>query len=219
MKNKISASLMCADFWNLKESITLLEKYNIDFIHIDIMDGVFVPNLGIGCDCINSIRKHTKLSFDYHIMAKEPESIIGLLDIKDGDLVSVHYESSPNIQKSLEKLKQYNCKAMIAINPITALSSVEEIFDFVDGINLLMVNPGFAGQKILKNCLEKAKRLGEIIKGQEKDIIFEVDGNISFEYASILKDYGANLFVGGTSSIFSNSNMEDSIKKLQTILN
>ena len=216
LENKISASLMCADPFNLKDTIISLEKYDVDYLHIDIMDGKFVPNLGIGSDYIKALRNHTSLPFDYHIMVKEPDDIINLLDIRENDLVSVHYECSFQIQRTLENIKKHNCKVMIAINPATPLCTLEEVIYYIDGINLLMVNPGFAGQSMVENCMKKADKVGRIIrKFNRTDIIFEVDGNISCENARKLKKYGANLFVGGTSSLFSSNNLEENISKLR----
>lgn len=212
MKNKISVSLMCADPFGLKDTVLLLEKHKVDYLHIDIMDGKFVPNLGIGSDFIKSLRKHTSIPFDYHIMVKEPDDIIKLLDIRENDLVSVHYECSFQIQRTLDNIKKNNCKVMIAINPATPLCTLEEVIYYIDGINLLMVNPGFAGQNMVENCMKKADKVGRIIRKLErKDIIFEVDGNVSFKNAAILKKFGANTFVAGTSSIFSSNEIEENI--------
>lgn len=216
MNHKISASLMCVDPFNLKDTVILLEKYDVDYLHIDIMDGKFVPNLGLGSDYIKALRKHTSLPFDYHIMVKEPDDIINLLDIKENDLVSVHYESSFQIQRTLENIKKHNCKVMIAINPATPLCTLEEVIYYIDGINLLMVNPGFSGQNMVENCMKKADKVGRIIrKLNRSDVIFEVDGNISFENAKKLKKFGANLFVGGTSSLFSSQKIERNILELK----
>ena len=183
------------------------------------MDGKFVPNLGIGSDYIKALRKHTSIPFDYHIMVKEPDSIIGLLDIRENDLVSIHYESSYQIQRTLENVRKYNCRVMIAINPATPLCVLEELIYYIDGINLLMVNPGFAGQRMVDNCIKKAEKVARLIKKfKREDILFEVDGNISFENAKKLNDIGANMFVARTSSIFSSDMIADNIKKLQTAL-
>lgn len=219
MKNKISVSLMCADPFKLKDIMPIFEEHNVDYLHIDIMDGKFVPNLGIGSDFINSLRMHTSIPFDYHIMVKEPDDIINLLDIRESDLVSVHYECSFQIQRTLENIKKNNCKVMIAINPATPLCTLEEVIYYIDGINLLMVNPGFAGQTMVENCIKKADKVGRIIrKLKREDIIFEVDGNISFENAAILKNFGANTFVGGTSSIFSDNNITKTLEQLKAII-
>lgn len=217
MKNKISASLMCADPFELKNVLKTLENNNIDFLHIDIMDGKFVPNLGIGSDYINALKQHTQIPLDYHIMVKDPDSIINLLDLREQDIVSIHYESSYQVQRTLENIRRKgNCKVMIAINPATPLCVLEELIYYIDGINLLMVNPGFAGQKMVDNCLKKAEKVARFIKKfKRNDILFEVDGNINFEHAKTLNNIGANMFVAGSSSIFRKDNMEESIKKLQ----
>lgn len=217
MKNKISASLMCADPFELKNVLKTLENNNIDFLHIDIMDGKFVPNLGIGSDYINALKQHTQIPLDYHIMVKEPDSIINLLDLREQDIVSIHYESSYQVQRTLENIRRKgNCKVMIAINPATPLCVLEELIYYIDGINLLMVNPGFAGQKMVDNCLKKAEKVARFIKKFKRDdILFEVDGNINFEHAKTLNNIGANMFVAGSSSIFRKNKMEESIKKLQ----
>ena len=217
MKNKISASLMCADPFELKNVLKTLENNNIDFLHIDIMDGKFVPNLGIGSDYINALKQHTQIPLDYHIMVKEPDSIINLLDLREQDIVSIHYESSYQVQRTLENIRRKgNCKVMIAVNPATPLCVLEELIYYIDGINLLMVNPGFAGQKMVDNCLKKAEKVARFIKKFKRDdILFEVDGNINFEHAKTLNNIGANMFVAGSSSIFRKNKMEESIKKLQ----
>lgn len=217
MKNKISASLMCADPFELKNVLKTLENNNIDFLHIDIMDGKFVPNLGIGSDYINALKQHTQIPLDYHIMVKDPDSIINLLDLREQDIVSIHYESSYQVQRTLENIRRKgNCKVMIAINPATPLCVLEELIYYIDGINLLMVNPGFAGQKMVANCLKKAEKVARFIKKFKRDdILFEVDGNINFEHAKTLNNIGANMFVAGSSSIFRKDKMEESIKKLQ----
>lgn len=209
---KVSASLMCADPFNLRETITALENQHIDYLHIDIMDGKFVPNIGIGSDYIASLKKHTNIPFDYHIMVTEPDMVIPLLDIGIDDIVSIHYESSYQVQRTLDNVKKTGAKTMIAINPATPLYVLEEIIYYIDGINLLMVNPGFAGQKMIANGINKAEKLGSFLRNCQKDnLIFEVDGNISCENAEILKSIGADLFVAGTSSIFKNNvfNLEE----------
>ncbi len=221
MNKKISVSLMCADPFNMRNLLKSFEEHNVDFLHLDIMDGKFVPNLGLGSDYIKALRKHTNIPFDYHIMIKEPDSVMPLLDIRKDDIVSIHYESSYQIQRTLENVRKYGCKVMIAINPATPLCVLEELIYYIDGINLLMVNPGFAGQKMVENCIKKAEKVSRCIrKFKRDDIIFEVDGNISFKNAEILSKIGANMFVAGTSSVFnSEDTVENNLDKLKAALN
>ena len=219
MTNKISASLMCVDPFKLKETIKTLEKHNVDYIHIDIMDGKFVPNIGIGSDFIKALRKHSSIPFDFHIMVKDPDMILGLLDIRNNDLVSIHYESSFQIQRTLENYRKFTKNIMIAINPATPLCVLEELIYFINGINLLMVNPGFAGQKTVQNCIKKAEKVGRMIKKfKREDIIFEVDGNITNDNANMLKKHGANIFVAGTSSIFGEEELNIALIKLKNAI-
>lgn len=215
MKNEISPSLMCVEPFLIEKTLNLFQKHEINFLHIDIMDGKFVPNFGIGSDFIKDLRKNTKACFDFHLMTKNPHQAIDFLDIRKNDIVSFHYEATFKIQETSQKIKFLGAKPLIAISPTTSLSVIEEIVDYVDGINLLMVNPGFYGQKILPNCIEKAKKVKEIFKD---DCIFEVDGNVSFENAKILKNFGANFFVAGSSSLFSSDDLEKNIIKLKNIL-
>lgn len=215
-QSKISASLMCADPFNLKNIIETLEENKVDYLHIDVMDGKFVPNLGIGSDYITALKKHTKIPFDYHIMVQEPDSIIPLLQIASEDIVSIHYESTFQVQRTLENIKKYGAKVFLAINPATPLHIMDELVYFIDGINMLMVNPGFAGQKAVKPSFVKAEKLASFLaenKCEHLDV--EVDGNISFENASLLKNAGANIFVAGTSSIFGKEDLSVSIQNLR----
>ena len=201
---RISASMMCANPFKLADIIRTLEAEGISYLHQDIMDGHFVPNLGISVDHVRFMRDNTRIPFDFHVMALEPDNIIPLLEPRPEDVVSIHYESTFQVQRTLERTRRYGCKVFIAINPATSLSSLDEIIHYVDGINLLMVNPGFAGQKSVKSCFDKAERLRKMIESSGRDDIeFEVDGNISLENAKLLRGIGATLFVAGTSSIFS----------------
>lgn len=202
-KAKISASMMCSNLIDLKSTISIFESENIEYLHIDVMDGDFVPNFGLGSDYIRGLRELTKIPLDLHLMIKSPEYKYRWLGIKNSDMVSIHYESTSQIQRALDWLSEYGCKRFLAINPATPIYVLEEVLDYIDGINLLMVNPGFAGQKIVPSTFKKAKRLRQFLTERGKDNIeIEVDGNITYENARILRGIGANIFVAGTSSIF-----------------
>lgn len=202
-KAQISASMMCSDLIDLRETIDIFEKNGVERLHIDMMDGNFVPNFGLGVDYVRGLRKLTKIPLDLHLMIKDPEYKLQWIGIKETDIVSIHYESSFQVQRVLDWLKPFGCKRFLAINPATPVSSLEEVLDYIDGINLLMVNPGFAGQKIVPSTMRKAEKVVKLLKdaGRE-DIIVEVDGNITPENARKLRAIGASMFVCGTSAIF-----------------
>lgn len=205
-KSEISASMMCSDLVNLKQTIDIFEKQKVEYLHIDVMDGEFVPNIGLGVDYISSLRKLTNIPLDLHLMIKEPEYKLSWIGIKETDMVSVHYESTYQVQRMLDKLNLFGCRKFLAINPATP---IWVLLDYIDGINLLMVNPGFAGQQIVQSTIKKAEKLQLFLRERDKEnIIIQVDGNITPEHGSILRQYGASIFVGGTSSIFK-GNVED----------
>ena len=201
-KGEISASMMCSDLVNLKETIEIFEQEGVERLHIDVMDGIFVPNFGL----------------DLHLMIKEPEYKLQWIGIEPTDIVSIHYESSFQVQRVLDWLAPYGCKRFLAINPATPINSLEEVLDYIDGINVLMVNPGFAGQKIVPSTMRKAAKIAELLRREgREDIIMEVDGNITPANARKLRDVGASIFVAGTSSIFKGdiSKYRDNIEELR----
>lgn len=211
---KISASMMCANFVDLKETIAIFEKEKIDYLHVDVMDGEFVPNFGLGVDYIKNLRELTDIPLDIHLMIKNPEYKFSWLGLRETDIVSIHNESTFQVQRALDYLRTYGCRCFMAISPATPISSLEEVIEYIDGINLLMVNPGFAGQKIVSSTLKKAQKLHDFLQDNQKtEIDFEVDGNITFEHGKTLRGCGANIFVAGTSSIFS-GNVRDYVEHI-----
>lgn len=218
MNSKISASMMCSDLIDVKETIAIFEKEGVEYLHIDVMDGTFVPNFGLGVDYIRGLRKLTEIPLDLHLMIKDPEYKLQWIGIKETDIVSIHYESSFQVQRALDWLAPYGCKRFLAINPATPINALEEVLDYIDGINLLMVNPGFAGQKIIPSTIKKVQKVVSMLnRVDRRDIIIEVDGNITCENAAKLRKIGASIFVAGTSSIFKGALNEysDNIKALR----
>lgn len=202
-KSEISASMMCSDLIDLKETIRIFEEEGIEYLHIDMMDGTFVPNFGLGVDYVRGLRNLTDIPLDLHLMIKDPEYKYQWIGIKPTDTVSIHYESTFQVQRALDYLEQFGCKRFLAINPATPVSALEEVLEYIDGINLLMVNPGFAGQKIVPSTMRKAQKVVDLLKREgREDIIIEVDGNITPENGRKLREIGASRFVAGTSSIF-----------------
>ena len=214
---KISASMMCANLVDLKRTVALFEREKIEYLHIDVMDGEFVPNFGLGSDYIRGLRELTKIPLDIHMMVDSPEHKFKWLGLRDTDTVSIHYESTPQIQRALDWLAEYGCRRFLAINPATPIYVLEEVLDYIDGINLLMVNPGFAGQKIVPSTIKKAERLMKFLAEHGRESIeVEVDGNITFENARLLRSIGASIFVAGTSSVF-RGNIHDYLANISTL--
>jgi ribulose-phosphate 3-epimerase len=221
MKGMISASMMCADLVNLKETLHIFEDEQVDYLHIDVMDGAFVPNFGLGVDYIRSLRELTKIPLDIHLMVRDPEYKLQWIGIQKDDIVSIHYESTFQVQRALDWLDPFECKKFLAINPATPIYAIEEVLDYIDGVNLLMVNPGFAGQKIVESTLKKAAKLQQfLVEHGKENLIFEADGNITLEHAKQLRAIGADMFVAGTSSVFTGKVEEyrDNIKKLKAVI-
>ncbi len=213
--------MMCANLVNLEETIRIFEKKQIEYLHIDVMDGVFVPNFGLGVDYIRGLRELTTIPLDLHLMISNPEYKLRWLGLRETDNVTIHYESTPHVHRALDWLKEYGCKRFLAINPATPLSVLDETLDEIDGISLMMVNPGFAGQKIVPSTLRKAQKLQFFLqRNTQKDIVVEVDGNITPEHGRILRSYGASIFVAGTSSLFRGGieKFEENIDELRTAI-
>lgn len=198
--------MMCSDLIDLKETIKIFEEERIEYLHIDVMDGNFVPNFGLGVDYIRGLRKLTNIPLDIHLMVKDPEFKFQWIGILPTDTVSIHYESTFQVQRALDYLQPFGCKRFLAINPATPVNALEEVLEYIDGINVLMVNPGFAGQKIVPSTMRKAQKVADLLKREgREDIILEVDGNITPENGSKLRKIGASRFVAGTSAIFKGS--------------
>jgi ribulose-phosphate 3-epimerase len=203
MPGKISPSIMCADFRHLEESIKILEQVGVEYLHFDIMDGSFVPNFTLGPDLMRSVREITNIPFDIHLMVQHPENHIALFDLKPGDLVSVHQESTVHLQRTLQKIKDNGAKAAVALNPATPIYSIEDVLDDMDVVLIMTVNPGFAGQKLVPATLRKIANMKKYLKENEYEHIeIEVDGNVSCENARKMREAGAEIFVAGSSSLF-----------------
>ena len=195
--------MMCSDLVDLRETIAIFEGEKIERLHIDIMDGEFVPNFGLGVDYIRGLRRLTTIPLDLHLMIKNPEYKLQWLGIKSTDIVSIHYESTYQVQRAIDWLAPFGCKRYVAINPATPVCVLEELLDYIDGINVLMVNPGFAGQKIVPSAMKKVEKIHKMLVDNQKDhIVIEVDGNITPENGQKLRRMGASMFVAGTSSVF-----------------
>ncbi len=217
----ISASMMCLNFSDTKKDLIDLEKSGIEYLHFDIMDGLFVPNFTMGPCMINSIRNVVKIPIDIHLMVMQPESKLHFFDLTAGDAVSVHVESTYHSQRILESLKSKGILTGIAFNPGTPIHFLEHILDVIDYVLIMTVNPGFAGQTLVHATLEKIFKTKEYLLSKGRDnISIQVDGNVSFENARKMKNAGADNFVAGTAGLFRKdmSLIEASIRLRESIL-
>lgn len=220
MDKKLSASIMCAELLNMKKSIKDLENAEIDYLHIDIMDGAFVPNITLGFDLINKIKDMTVLPLDVHMMVNEPSKFIDLMDLTENDILCVHYESEIHISRTLESIKKKGIKSGLAINPGTSVESLRYTADLIDMALVMTVNPGFAGQKIVPFAERKVKDTKEFLdKTGHSEILIEVDGNISPENGEKLSRAGADVFVLGTSALFmKDRNLREAARDFRAVL-
>lgn len=215
---KISPSMMCCDFMRLKEQLAIFEETGIEYLHIDIMDGSFVPNYTLGSDFVKQMKKATAIPLDLHLMIDEPENKLDWFSFGAGDIVSVHAESTKHLQRALEKIKNRGAKAYVALNPATPICMIEEVLDDVDGVLVMTVNPGFAGQKLIPHGLEKIKKVRRFLNERGKsNAEIEVDGNVSFVNADLMNKAGADIFVAGTSSVFC-GDLKEGVAKLRATL-
>ncbi len=203
MKKFLSASLMCADLMDLRSSVDKLEKAGIDFLHIDIMDGCFVPNITLGFDLVNAIKEISSMPLDVHMMVNEPSRFINAMNLGENDILCVHYESDIHIHRTLEQIKNKGIKSGLAINPQTSPTCMQYLTDYIDMALVMTVSPGFAGQKLFAGAERKTKDTRMLLNDWGySHIPIEVDGNISVENGAKLSRCGAEIFVLGTSSLF-----------------
>ncbi len=216
----LSASVMCADVLDLGAALKEIEESGIEYIHADIMDNHFVPNLMLPPELLNKLRAGTSLPFDFHIMAYEPESILSRLKLQKGDIVSVHYESTPHIDRVVSEIKKAGARAAVAINPATPIEMLSEILPELDMVLLMTVNPGFAAQPLAPGSIEKIRRMRKLLTDRGLGHLpIEVDGNCSFENVPRMKEAGADIFVVGTSSVFKNGQtVKEGTEKLLRLL-
>jgi ribulose-phosphate 3-epimerase len=210
---KISPSILSADFSILGDEIKSLEKAGADLIHIDVMDGHFVPNITMGPPIIKQIRKCTKLPFDVHLMISPVEKYIKAFADAGSDIITLHPEATDNLKRAVQTVKSFGKKAGVSLNPKTPISALMDVINDIDLILIMSVNPGFAGQSFMGEVLPKVTELRKMINDKKLKIDIEIDGGINFETAPLAVKAGANILVSGT-TIFSGS-LKDNIQKLR----
>ena len=214
---KISPSILSADFSNLGKEIQNLERAKADLIHIDVMDGHFVPNITIGPEVINKLRKYTSLPFDVHLMISPVHDFIKNFADAGADIITIHPEATNDLVSSIKKIKSYNKKVGVSLNPETSVDKALPILSMIDLVLIMSVNPGFGGQKFMEETLEKVKVLRKEIDTKKFKTQIEIDGGINFENAKMAKKAGVNILVSGTTIFKENGgNLKKNIHLLRT---
>jgi ribulose-phosphate 3-epimerase len=213
----IAPSILSADGGRLAEEITAVEKAGADWIHIDVMDGHFVPNITIGPAIITSLRKSTKLPFDVHLMIKNPETYIESFAAAGADIITVHIEAANHLHRTIDQIKKLGKKAGVSLNPATPLTQVEEILPDIDLLLIMTVNPGFGGQQFIKTTLPKIAKAGKMLSTLPDKPLLEVDGGVNLKNIKSIAQAGAQVMVAGN-SIFSTSDYRKTITELKTAI-
>ena len=214
---KISPSILSADFSILGDEIKSLEKAGADLIHIDVMDGHFVPNITIGPVVINKLRSYTSLPFDVHLMISPVHNFIKTFAEAGSDIITIHPEATPNLEQSIKEIRSYNKKVGISLNPETSINKVMPFLGMIDLVLIMSVNPGFGGQKFIAKTLEKVKALRKEIDTKKMKVEIEIDGGINFNNSKLAVDAGVDILVSGTTVFKENQgNLKKNIQILRT---
>ncbi len=211
---EIAPSLLSANFYNLQDDLERLKKSGIKYLHLDVMDGNFVPNISFGLPIIKSVRKNTDFILDCHLMIEKPERYLEDFKNAGADILTVHQEATIHLQRTLAEIRRLGMKAGVSLNPSTSEETLKYIMDDLDLILIMSVNPGFGGQSYIESVNEKIKRVRKMIDDSGRDIILEADGGVNKDNIKELEDLGVDLFVAG-SAAFKNSAIEKNIGGLR----
>lgn len=215
--NKIAPSILAADYANFASELKRIEETSAEYVHIDIMDGQFVSNISFGADVVASMRKHSKLVFDCHLMVVNPERYVDAFAQAGADIMTIHAESTLHIHGALQKIKAAGMKAGVVINPGTPVSAIESVLSLVDQVLIMTVNPGFGGQAFIPEMLEKVAKVAQLRDEKGYDFDIEVDGGVDNKTIKACYDAGANVFVAG-SYLFKASDLTAQVETLRVAL-
>lgn len=215
---KIAPSVLAADYANFASELKRIEETDAEYVHIDIMDGQFVPNISFGADVVASMRKHSKLVFDCHLMVVNPERYVDAYAQAGADIMTIHTESTQHIHGALQKIKAAGMKVGVVINPGTPVSALEPVLPLVDQVLIMTVNPGFGGQSFIPECLDKVKKVVDLRQAGGYSFDIEVDGGVDDKTIAACAQAGANVFVAG-SYLFKADDLVSQVQSLRKALN
>jgi ribulose-phosphate 3-epimerase len=216
MSLKVAPSILAADFANLQKEVEMLNESEADYIHVDIMDGVFVPNLSFGIPVTEAINRHARKPLDVHLMIVHPENYVEAFVKAGAEIISVHLEACPHLHRNLQQLKNLGCKTGVAVNPHSHISLLEDVIKDIDLVCLMSVNPGFGGQRFIENTYRKTAQLKELILKHDASTLIEIDGGVNIDNAPKLRHAGADVLVAG-SFVFKSDNPGHTIKALKDV--
>jgi ribulose-phosphate 3-epimerase len=216
MKYILAPSILASDFGNLQREITMLNESLADWIHVDVMDGVFVPNISMGFPVMNAIKKHASKPIDVHLMIVNPEKYVEAFRKAGADSISVHIEACPHLHRNIQQIQALGAKAGIAINPHTPVIDLENVIEYADLVCLMSVNPGFGAQKFIPNTYQKITDLKNLIKAKNSRALIEIDGGVNEQNAAQLLECGAGVLVAGN-LIFSDPKPKELIQRLKRL--
>ena len=216
MKHLISPSILSADFANLKDDVDMINRSNADWFHVDIMDGVFVPNISFGFPVLSAINRYAMKPLDVHLMIVEPERYLQQFRDYGAHNITVHFEACTHLHRTIQAIKDVGCKAGVALNPHTPVAMLSEVIEDLDLVLIMSVNPGFGGQQFIENTYQKIRQLKALAAGKNDSLLIEVDGGINLGNAGELLRAGTDVLVAGN-AIFSAKDPEDAIDELKNI--
>ena len=216
MKPIVAPSILAADFANLQREIVMINESEADWIHVDVMDGVFVPNISMGIPVLEAVKRHATKPLDVHLMIVNPEKFVEAFRKAGADRISVHVEACPHLHRNIQQIKNLGAKAGVAINPHTPIVDLENVIESIDLVCMMSVNPGFGAQKFIENTYQKIKDLRELMKAKNSKALIEIDGGVNLDNARPLMDAGADVLVTGN-MVFSSPNPKEMIRLLMRV--
>ena len=214
MNHLVAPSILASDFANLQREIEMLNKSEADWIHVDVMDGLFVPNISFGFPVMDAVKKYAKKPLDVHLMIVDPDRYIKEFKEKGADGITVHFEACTHLNRTIQSIKELGCRAGVALNPHTPVAFLDDIIEYLDLVLIMSVNPGFGGQKFISNTYKKLHDLKKLVSSRNPNLFIEVDGGVSEQNVKELVAAGANVLVAGN-SVFSASDQYAAIKNLK----